>query len=350
MSQTCEEFVVHEDRVLSSIYSSRAGHGERTRCAFITNTSLEVMCAQYMLSAFVYKLATMIAPFTEMIDVVKMDGHSFTLTTGGLQEIVELLQTSGLTSINDAYRIVVSALFKAEKLPDVDPFDNLSNILEITSSANPKKKEDIKQKVLYLYESKIKSLVESGRVSEAATVYTKGPHTFGRLSPPETTVFLDALKICRRELAHSIAIRTHPKNERESGRTNSKSINVNESSLKFVVENGNVFDVCDFLEKGENPKEADDIEVTLRWTITHGFTEVLQILLLYGADATAALSLLAVELGLEGVVSALLKNGAKISTENQFNRTLLRLAAMEGHEKVVNLLLQNGAAVSTIDE
>lgn len=144
MSQTCEEFVVHEDRVLSSIYSSRAGHGERTRCAFITNTSLEVMCAQYMLSAFVYKLATMIAPFTEMIDVVKMDGHSFTLTTGGLQEIVELLQTSGLTSINDAYRIVVSAFFKAGKPPDVDPFDNLSDILEITSSANPKKKEDIK--------------------------------------------------------------------------------------------------------------------------------------------------------------------------------------------------------------
>ncbi|KAF8245162.1 hypothetical protein K440DRAFT_688287 [Wilcoxina mikolae CBS 423.85] len=116
----CEIHSIQESRVLDCITGTPTSNSLVLQ-GVINKTPLSEMCAQYILSSFVTTIAKYIPPVSVENTKVKAieSRRLLKVVNDDLENLAHIIQRSGLATFDDAYRIIVPALFEANKLPDL---------------------------------------------------------------------------------------------------------------------------------------------------------------------------------------------------------------------------------------
>lgn len=94
--------------------------GLQTRPAFQTSTMPVVMATQYLLSAFVSFAVRWVEPIDSPVEIVIVDDQRvLAITNDAVSGLADVVQRLGQVTREDAHRIVVPALARAQKLPRI---------------------------------------------------------------------------------------------------------------------------------------------------------------------------------------------------------------------------------------
>jgi len=365
---------------LSSVRRTHDIHGSRIlNCTTINNqssafpiqgmistTSLSHMCSQYILSAFLTAAAAWINPITSETTFHAIQGsRHLKVDNDDVRVLADIIQRSGLATFDDAYRIVVPALFEENRLPDLLDVTNATKVLHVVKSP-PAESSD--------YEEVICSGVRSLCMNKTSKMISAGKWTdAGNLCMQLAGVFVDTLgsehpetikmRSSMRQFGERLA--SESRDPLNSSTTPSnvnlqmdepKNIRTIKYPLHYAVQNGLENKVYDFLQQF-NPSDIDGLcengMTPLGLAASQGNIYLVRLLLFFGANAAgpdkvkrSPLQLVA-KTGRSGfsadkgdIIELLILNGANI---NGGDPTPLQVAVTSGSEDMAILLIERGA-------
>lgn len=357
-----------------------------TLLGIVNNSTLPRMCAQFILSKFIIAIARSVDPITSEIKVKRAPNRRvLKLFNRDINDIAKIFERSGLATLDDAYRIVVPALFEADTLPNV--LDKASDILKISirfeKEGRPADAKDLCTRIrnICIYR---------------ASVLTRRIDSPPTPTPTETTKLAklscsDARMECMRLIKAFMT---------ELGPTHLETVKMRQSMGGFGAELAK--DIVPVHTDPVTRASLSDLRTPLEFPLhiavggrkiqllyttliggqVHGIDRrstsgetpltlavmqldrgLVTVLLSFGADASAydskgktALHLLPTSVTsskseTKHILDLLLHGGANINDQqNPQNETPLHVAATVGHKDMVDLLLKNGALLNVKDK
>lgn len=341
----------------------------RTRPALSPQTSRLEMCAQYLLSVFVSFAVYHIDRITASTDIkVVDDERSLTITSESIHRLAEKVQRSGLATTEDAYRIVVPALFRAHKLPNfaseilgkVAAVKDRSSRGRAGNTSTVKDLEEFYRLVQSACTDEANSLIRYDQWREAGDIFRDLEDTFSKLLGPthhrtmSVRGTVDAL--CKK----LISVGHKPVNPND--RSIHAPMDINKLSLHEAISSGCVPELYNAvgIKDSELTLPDDTGRTPLQLAATLGKPYIVMLLLFLGAPPNTT-DLKMQRTALHSAVSnnddnliqdriqvaeLLLKNGVHIDAKDRDGSTALILAAEGGYKGLTELLTENGADIN----
>ena len=131
-----------------------------------------------------------------------------------------------------------------------------------------------------------------------------------------------------------------------------------EKAIHKAAYKGNLEKVKQIIEKHPTQINVQDSlgKTPLYFASTHGYKEIVEFLLAYGADSELANFYnerpltKAAEFGHYDIVKILLEHGAKVNCKDDFDSTPLHDGARKGNRQIVDILLLYGADINSKDK
>jgi ankyrin repeat protein len=324
------------------------------------------MCSQYILSAFLTAAAASINPITSETTFHAIQGsRHLKVDNDDVRVLADIIQRSGLATVDDAYRIVVPALFEENRLPDLLDVTNATKVLHGVKSP-PAESSD--------YEEVICSRVRSLCMNKTSKMVSAGKWTdAGNLCMQLAGVFVDTLgsehpetikmRSSMRQFGEQLAAESRDPLNSSTTPSNvnfqmdePKNIHTIKYPLHYAVQNGLENKVYDLLQQF-NPSDIDGLcengMTPLGLAASQENIYLVRLLLFFGANAAGPDKVkrsplqLAVKTGRSGfsadkgdIIELLILNGANI---NGGDPTPLQLAVTSGSEDIAILLIERGA-------
>lgn len=379
LESSCERYNVDRARVLDCVFAVKIENpgiyaefppvNTQTRPAFITQTSLLEMCAQYLLSNFISFAACWIDPIESNPEIrVVGDERSLTITNDSIRGLTETVQRFGLATMEEAYRIIVPALSAAHKLPRIarqilrlvkEDRRGLLFRREAKSSTTKVQAEEFYRLVQSACTDEVNTLISQNQWREAGGVWRELKDTFLDAFGP-TNPYTPALGVATQNLCEKlICADSEPTHASQTDDGHGNLRDTGEFPLHNAVRSTRAPDVCDAIRvKNKDPNSIDDKGQTpLHLAATLGGVSIIQLLLFFGAcpnvpdtkENRTALHFSIDEAndkhhsGRSKVVALLLQNGAEVNARDRKGNTALIAAAERGYEGLVVLLVENKA-------
>jgi len=393
------DYSIHPSRILNCITD-----GDTPSLAMqgiIGRSTLPQMCAQYILSAFLAAVLVAIKPITSETKFEPIKGkRHLKLVNNDIQDLAERIEASGLASLDDAYRIVITALFRANKLPDI-----LNNARAILQQSKRFSTSEIAEeghfsgvcgRIRCLFSHKVDTLItqqsawrEAGEASRdlmRAFVEVMGPEdretalmrqsvgeVSKRLEIPQGSIVPLLPNLSDEPENFNItldAIRNNQVNQIHHFLQHNNFFNLDDicdegkTPLGLATSEGNIAFVRLFLFYGAKPTIYDANKQTpLHLAVdiaSHGFdptmVQIATLLLLNGANVNGVQEVqnwspldAAVSYGSNEIIQILIQNGADMNLRNEENMTALLWAVRNGRGEAVGLLLEKGAHLHAKD-
>lgn len=317
-------------------------------------SDLEEVCGQYIFHTFFRSLVKIFSPIAggntkPQFSIRRAIPTPMILANDDVGELVELIRHPDLMSLDGAYRTVVLALFEVGSLPWWDALDPdcLTKIVESLNKEPLSLQEEARKQILYMCKKRAKELMRLKSFEKAGKIYSAA-----MLSFEKSRWFSSVSQLSEQLDELALSLNGDMVNKYQS-RINSLNQSVGPFPLHNAVREGSVQDVCFQISLRTRVTDKSTLEVIdnakmsmtpLALAAWHGFSDVVAVLLLYGADGSTALHH-AAETGFDDMVPQLLRNGVNPNSYNPRGWAALHLAVDRRNQKMIELLIENGANI-----
>jgi len=365
LSSFCRTHNIHGSRILNCTTINNQSSAFPIQ-GMISTTSLSHMCSQYILSAFLTAAAAWINPITSETTLHAIQGsRHLKVDNDDVRVLADIIQRSGLATFDDAYRIVVPALFVENRLPDLLNVTNATKVLHVVKSPPAESsdyEEVISSRVRSLCIDKTSKMISAGKWTDAGNLYMHLARVFVDMlgsEHPETIKMRSSMRQFGERFASEsrdpLNSSTTPSNVNLQT-DEPKNIHTIKYPLHYAVQNGLENEVYDFLQQF-NHSDIDGLcengITPLGLAASQGNIYLVRLLLFFGANAAGPDKLkrsplqLAAKTGRSGfsadkgdIIELLILNGANI---NGGDPTPLQVAVTSGSENMAILLIAKGA-------
>lgn len=364
IDETREERKIHKSRIL---YCMKATPTAETLQGIVNTTSLTQMCAQLILSNFMSAAARAINPIESETTFEPITGKRLLKALNkDVQGLVDIFERSGLATVDDAYRIVVPALFEAGTLPSL--LDRVPEVLRIVKQFEDAGRANaVCGRIRSICIYKANSLINYGNYGEARAVCMRLVKAFvqelGR-KHPETLEMRRSLRKFGQSLAKDLAVPLRDEQEPPVDPVDAQTIRF---PLHHAIITGWPVKLYNNLSEDENwsiEEWSNERKTPLALAVEKGDGNFVTVLLSFGVDATTygieEQTALHIATNLpegappgsaEFIIKLLLDNGADINDQqNPQSQTPLQSAAALGKESIVKHLVERGAILDLKDK
>jgi ankyrin repeat protein len=366
LSSFCRTHNIHGSRILNCTTINNQSSAFPIQGMISSTTSLSHMCSQYILSAFLTAAAAWINPITSETTFHAIQGsRHLKVDNDDVRVLADIIQRSGLATFDDAYRIVVPALFEENSLPDLLEVTNAKKVLDVVKSPLAESSdydEVICSRVRSLCIDKTSKMISAGKWTDAGNLCMELAGVFAeKLGPehPETIKMRSSMRQFGERLASEsrdpLNSSTTPSNVNLQT-DEPKNIHTIKYPLHYAVQNGLEKNFYDILQQS-NPSDIDGLcengITPLGLATSQGNIYLVRLLLFFGANAAGPDKVkrsplqLAAKTGRSGfsadkgdIIELLILNGANI---NGGDPTPLQVAVTSGSEDMAILLIERGA-------
>lgn len=360
MQNLCATEKIHQSRILNCVPKNPPSSYPVVQ-GFIKRTPLSHMCAQYILSSFLTTIATYMDPVSiQKTKVSRIDSpRCFKCTNSDLEQLANAIERSGLASFEDAYRIIIPALYEADKLPDILSKD--LRILELAGGSDGY--NEVRDQMCSVWISRNDAMtLHQNRWADAGNYYKEVERTFSETlgsDDPATLrlrssmsefVRLQATRIIDSQASGSSKIPTILPNDSDalSIRSSAEDDGTQSSPASRVPRSGNVLNL--FMGGVFN----DSNWAIVHWAAKEG-NDMLGLILKTGTDPNTrdtderTIAHYAAKDGHDGIVRVLMEHSADLNARDKDDTTAVHWASGGGHEGIVRLLLQGGVDLEAMD-
>jgi len=356
---------IHESRILNCTTINNQSSAFPIQ-GMISTTSLSHMCSQYILSAFLTAAAAWINPITSETTFHAIQGsRHLKVDNDDVRVLADIIQRSGLATFDDAYRIVVPALFEENRLPDLLDVTNAKKVLDFVKPPQAKSSdydEVICSRVRSLCIDKTSKMISAGKWTDAGNLCMELAGVFAEKLGPEHLETIE-MRSSMRQFGGRLASESRDPQNSSTTPSNvnlqtdeSKNIHTMKYPLHYAVQNGLENKVYDILQQS-NPSDIDGLcengMTPLGLAASQGNIYLVRLLLFFGANAAGPDKVkrsplqLAAKTGRSGfsadkrdIIELLILNGANI---NGGDPTPLQVALTSGSEDMAIRLIERGA-------